>query len=200
MNDHSGSSRRQFIARTASVVGLAGVASAGGLAGCMSREGESGGAAGDGTDAGGASAADTPGEASTPTRLQLETLAVGESPGGSMVVNPAKEATLLDFFATWCAPCKPQMAELRSVRSTFPDLHMLSLTRESDADAIRSFWTEFEGTWPVATDPQLKAFRTYGIKRIPTLVLLDAEGSEVWRHSGLASADTITEKVEDARA
>jgi thiol-disulfide isomerase/thioredoxin len=116
-----------------------------------------------------------------------------------MVVKPAGEPALLDFFATWCAPCKPQMAELRQIRSEYPDLHMLSITWEGETAAIKDFWREYEGTWPVASDTELQTGEEYGIDNLPTLLLLDGEGTEVWRHVGLSAADTIAEKVEVAR-
>lgn len=193
-----GPTRRRFLA--ASAVGLAGVASTVGLAGCTGRGGGSddGGAGGSG-GSGGTSGGDTT-PTPTPAGLRLDTLSVGGSPGETTVVKPAGEVALLDFFATWCAPCKPQMGELGTVREQNPDLHMLSLTREKETQAVESFWTEFEGTWPVAQDTKLEAFQEYGIKRIPTLLVLDAEGSEVWRHSGLAAADDILANIEEARA
>jgi len=180
MDSPDSASRRQFLSRSAAVLGLAATTS---LAGCRSSE-ETGGSAGGGTPAG----------------LRLETLAVGGSPGEETVVDPPGEVALLDFFATWCAPCKPQMAELRTVREQFPDLHMLSLTREEDADLVRSFWREFEGTWPVAQDSRLRAFRGYNVTGIPTLLVVDAGGTEAWRHTGLANAETIASELREARA
>jgi len=195
--------RRGFLSRTASVASLAGVAATGGLAGCLGQGSDPATGGGDGGDA---AAADgdggtrTPTATPTPEGLQLETLAVGGSSGEQVAVKPAGEAGLLDFFATWCAPCKPQMEELRAVRAEHPDLHMLSVSREKDRETIESFWTEYDGTWAVAQDTQLAAFQEYDIKRIPTLLVLDASGAEVWRHSGLAAADDILEEVAEARA
>lgn len=182
-------SRRRFLARSASVCGLAGVTA--GLAGCTGSDTATRG----GTPAGGSREA-----TQTPTdRLRLEALDVGGSPGGRVVVEPPGEVALLDFFATWCAPCKPQMGELRAVRESVADLHMLSVTREAETEAVASFWREFDGTWPVAQDPELAAFRTYGVSRIPTLVVVDPSGTEVWRHSGLAATADVVENVEAAR-
>jgi len=186
--------RRRFLSRTAAV-GLSGVAATGGLAGCLGDDAATGG---DGTDGGGEGGGGTP--TPTPTGLQLETLEVGGSPGESVVVKPAGEPALLDFFATWCAPCKPQMAELRTVQSEHPDLHMLSVSREQDADLIQDFWVEYEGTWAVAQDTQLEAFQEYDITRIPTMLVLDSEGETVWRHSGLAAAEDIIEQIGETQA
>ena len=190
--------RRRFLSGTAAVA-LAGVGVTGSLAGCSGRDGgATGGSDGDGGDASGGG--ETPTPTPTPTGPTMETLEVGGSPGETIPVKPAGEAALLDFFATWCAPCKPQMAELGSVQSEHPDLHMISVSREQDADLIRDFWVEYEGTWPVAQDTRLEAFQEYDVTRIPTMIVLDAAGEEVWRHSGLAAAADIVEQVEEARS
>lgn len=136
----------------------------------------------------------------TPDAGEIDTFDVGGSPGTPMAVLPEGEVALLDYWATWCAPCKPQMKELRAVREQFPDLHVLSITNEDDDQAIREFWREYEGTWPVAKDPDLDTNQRFGVTRMPTLLVFDAEGTEVWRHVGLAASDTIAEKLREAGA
>ena len=184
------SSRRRFLASAAAACAA--------LAGCSSSPGSGDGGTtapdhGDGTSTTGAGDAASGG-------LRLETVAVEGSPGGEITFDPPGEPVLLDFFATWCAPCKPQMEHLRTIHGEFDALSMRSVTRETDADAIRSFWRDYEGTWPVAMDPKLFAFEKYGVTRVPVKIILDAEGNEVWRHAGLAGADQIRGPVEEALA
>lgn len=167
-------SRRTFISATA-------LAGATGAAGCLRGSGDRSG----GTD---------------PEGLTVSTLSVGGSPGGTVPVKPDGTVTLLDFFATWCAPCKPQMAGLREIRRRFQEVHMLSITNEDDEAAVRSFWRDYEGTWPVAMDPDLTTNTKYGAHQMPTLLVLDTEGREVWRHVGLAATDSIAEKLRTAGA
>jgi thiol-disulfide isomerase/thioredoxin len=169
-------SRRHFLSALA----------AGSLAGCL------------GTTDGDTPVATTRPE-TTATGLRIDTLDVEGSTGETVPVQP-QTVTLLDFFGTWCAPCEPQMDHLRTVRAEFPDVHMLAITWESDAETVRSFWQEHEGTWPVALDPELRTGEEYNVTRIPTLVVFDAAGEEVWRHVGLAAADSIAEQLETARA
>jgi thiol-disulfide isomerase/thioredoxin len=132
--------------------------------------------------------------------VPLESVAVGPSPGGELPVQPEGTAALLDFFATWCAPCKPQMSTLRSVRETFDQesLSMLSVTQETDTDAVKQFWREYDGTWPVAVDADLVASRRYDVTSIPTLIVLSADGTEQLRHVGLASEQRLRDAVQDA--
>jgi thiol-disulfide isomerase/thioredoxin len=139
------------------------------------------------------------GGGSTPD-MTVQGVAVRTSPGEELPVLPSGRIVLLDFWATWCAPCKPQMAELRSIREQFPDVHMLSITNETDVEAITSFWREYEGTWPVAMDPELETNDQFGVNRIPTLLLFGADGEQVWKHVGLAAADSIAEKLREAGA
>jgi len=160
---------------------------AAGLAGCLGGAGPLGGGSGDGTS--------TPGDVT-----QLSSLEVGPSPGGEVAVRRAGTASLVDFFATWCAPCKPQMENLNTVRSEFgeDELYMTSVTNETDEGAIRDFWTEYDGNWPVLMDPDLEATQQFEVKGVPTLVLLDGGGQVTWRHRGLAGADSLMEHVTEA--
>jgi len=168
-----------------SVLRAAGVAAAGGLAGCL----------------GSVRSALRDDAAPDPENgLVLEALEVGGSPGGDLAVNPAGEATLVDFFATWCQPCKPQMEGLGEIRDRFPDFAMRSITNESDRDAVRAFWEEYDGTWPVLIDPDGEAQREYRPPGVPTLLVFDAEGEEVWSHTGLARTERIATAVENAQS
>ncbi|WP_336359479.1 TlpA family protein disulfide reductase [Haladaptatus sp. ZSTT2] len=133
--------------------------------------------------------------ATTPQELTVETL-----DDGVVQVQPRDRPVLLDFFATWCAPCKPQMSDLGEIRARYgPDrLHMLSVTWELDEAAVRGFWEEYRGSWPVAMDPAVTTGEHYGVQNLPTLLVFTPEGDEVWRHVGLAGLSTIEDAISRA--
>lgn len=113
---------------------------------------------------------------------------------------PEGRVALLDWWATWCAPCKPQMTGLREIRARFPDVHMLSITNEGDDAPIEEFWTEYRGTWPVASDTGLRTNERFGVTRMPTLLVFDPRGTETWRHVGLAASESIAKQLREAGA
>jgi thiol-disulfide isomerase/thioredoxin len=170
---------------------LRGIAAAGavGLAGCTSLPGSGAEGSGDPSTAGATGGRDV---------IRLETVAVGGSPGGQVALRPPDRPALLDFFATWCAPCVPQMETLREVRSTFTpeELHMVSVTSEADETAVREFWRRHDGTWPVATDPRSRAVREHSVTGVPTLLVVLPDDTVTWRHTGLAGRETLLEQVE----
>ena len=90
------------------------------------------------------------------------------------------------------------IATLGTIRSEFTDRHMLSVSWESDTDAVRTFWREYDGTWPVASDPEAETAERVGVEGLPTLVLFDRSGQERWRHVGLAGTDSLRSEVRGA--
>lgn len=131
--------------------------------------------------------------------LRLPVLDVPGSEGEEIRLEPDGEVALIDFFATWCPPCEPQMAELSTVQDAYPDLHLVSVTWESDEEAIESFWVDNDGSWPVVQDTEMRAAERYDVTQLPTKVLLTADGEEHWRHSGLERADAIGEQIDTAQ-
>lgn len=176
--------RRRFLA--------AGGATAAGLslAGCL----------GGGNTGGSATGGDSAGGTTQPTSITLETLGIGDRPAETVPAVASGQVTVLDFFATWCKPCERQLPRLATVHEQFPDVHMLSITWESDEAAVRSWWTERPGTWPVVADKSGETGQQFGVTALPTLLVFDAEGAEQWRHAGLATVDRLASKLEAAGA
>lgn len=141
-------------------------------------------------------------EGSESDALRLPSLTAPGSPGGPLTVVPPGKVVLLDFFATWCPPCETEMPNLRAVRSQFDlaNVHLVSLTQETDQRAVKRFWTENRATWPVVVDPTLTATQRFDVTALPTIVVLASDGTETFRHVGLSGKDRLVTAVEGALA
>ncbi|WP_135362982.1 TlpA family protein disulfide reductase [Halosimplex halophilum] len=154
------------------------------------------GAAGTDRPDGGAARTSTPGDRDA---LALPTVEAAGSPDGEVSLRPDGKVSFVNFFATWCGPCKKEMPDLREVRAAFDAdrVHMVSVTPESDEAAVRQFWRTYEGTWPVAMDADLRATSRWGVSAYPTNKLFDAEGNEL-SYTGLRHYEDIAPAIESA--
>jgi len=105
----------------------------------------------------------------------------GDLPDGEVRLKADGTVTLLNFFATWCKPCQREMDDFRRLRAAYDSdtLHMVSITPEVDRSLVREFWAEYDGTWPVVTDPGLNATARWDANRYPTNLVFEADGTPV---------------------
>ncbi len=99
------------------------------------------------------------------------------------------EVVLLNFFATWCPPCRDEMPSLEDVYQTYRDrdFTVLGISRDEDGKkALDPFMKKFGLTFPVVLDPELQAFNLYFVRGIPVTYLLDRQGRIAGMHIGPA--------------
>jgi thiol-disulfide isomerase/thioredoxin len=94
---------------------------------------------------------------------------------------------LLNFWATWCGPCRAEIPDLVELQNKYKDrLQILGLVvDDDDQDAIKKFVAEFGINYPVAIAGNEIRFQYGGIAALPTSFVLDAEGRIVQKHEGL---------------
>jgi len=109
------------------------------------------------------------------------------------------EVTVLNFWATWCAPCKREMPTLAALDEAFADQQLQVLTLAMDRagpDSLRAFMAEVgAGRLEILHDPVMAVSTPYDVTGLPITIVVDAEGNEVFRHAGFAdwSAPSVTE-------
>ncbi|MFC4356751.1 TlpA family protein disulfide reductase [Halobium salinum] len=161
------------------------------------------GVAGAGVVGGGAWVATNGLPGATPTTT-VETVDARGSTAGEQAVPVPGEVTLVDLFATWCAPCEAQMNSLVSIHEAFGDrVRFVSVTNERfgngfTRDDLREWWVGHEGNWTLGADPESRLQEALGAGGIPYLVVADADGRITWRHGGLASEASIRRALEGA--
>jgi thiol-disulfide isomerase/thioredoxin len=94
---------------------------------------------------------------------------------------------LLNFWATWCGPCRAEIPDLIELQNKYKDrLQILGLVvDDDDPDAIKKFVGKFHINYPVALATDDLRIEYGGIPALPTSFVLDAEGRVVQKHEGL---------------
>ena len=97
-----------------------------------------------------------------------------------------EKVVLLEFWATWCPPCRMVLATLRRMEQTLHDEHVevLSIDQAEAAEEVRRFVTR-EGTpFHVVLDVDGAVSRSYYVRSLPTMLLVDKRGTIRWIHVG----------------
>ena len=103
------------------------------------------------------------------------------------------KGVVMNFWATWCAPCVAEMPALDALRADLADHGIDVLAVSTDfggAEAVRAFYAR-NGIrhLPVLTDARSRMAQSVGVFGLPTTILFDAEGRQVGRVVGPAEWD-----------
>jgi len=86
---------------------------------------------------------------------------------------------LINFWATWCGPCKVEMPSLELLYRKFKERHLKVIAVSNDifgAQVVEPYIQAQNFTFTVALDPKLKVSNQFGVISLPTTFLIDPQG------------------------
>lgn len=119
--------------------------------------------------------------------------------GEHTLADYAGQVVLLNFWATWCAPCREEMPALNSLQKELggDDFQVVTIASgRNPQPAIDKFFTEAGvDSLPVLLDPRQKLAREFGVVAMPATILIDRDGNEAARMMGPADWASDTAKA-----
>jgi len=92
--------------------------------------------------------------------------------------NIGGKVIILNFFATWCGPCKMEMPELNrfyEANKSAPFV-MIGINADESEEKVREFVREFDVKFPVGIDEHERTQKLYNVKSYPTTLVIGADG------------------------
>ena len=104
---------------------------------------------------------------------------------------------VINFWATWCPPCRQELPALQSAYQRFRDqgVILLGVDLKENVETIQNFTAQFGLTYPLLLDRDGAVSERYQVRGIPTTVIVDADGVVSARHVGPLTEDKFAEYV-----
>ena len=126
----------------------------------------------------------------TPRDFTLETL---ETTQASLTLSELKgKAVLLNFWATWCPPCRDEMPSMEALYQRYKDsgLEIVAVNVREDSARVQAFMASYRLSFPAVLDADGRVSTVYGVRALPTSFLINKEGKIVARLVGFSNWDT----------
>lgn len=114
---------------------------------------------------------------------------------GTELASLRGRPVVINFWATWCGPCRAEMPELVALHERGSDVIVLEVNVGEELDAIREFAVEYGMTMPVVLDRESAITRAYAVRNMPTSVFITRDGEIATRWAGFVTGGQLEEFV-----
>jgi thiol-disulfide isomerase/thioredoxin len=128
-----------------------------------------------------------------PKAIPIEDFSVELAAGGRIrLTDLAGKAIFLNFWATWCGPCRMEMPSMETVYQELKNegLEILAVDVQEGRKDVTDFITSYKLTFPAALDPAGNIAAIYGIEAFPTTYIIDRNGGIITRVIGAINWNT----------
>jgi cytochrome c biogenesis protein CcmG/thiol:disulfide interchange protein DsbE len=111
---------------------------------------------------------------------------------------------VLDFWATWCAPCKASFPKVDAIykKHASQGLEVVAINEDEDPGKVPPFLAEVKPSFTIAYDNNGKGAEAFGVETMPSSFVIDRRGVVRYAHSGYHPDDaaTIESEIEELLA
>jgi thiol-disulfide isomerase/thioredoxin len=139
----------------------------------------------------GATPGDGPVMAAEKADFRLETL---EGPHTGPPDFP-DQVVVVDFWATWCTPCRAQAAILEELHAEWADdgVQFLAVDVAEERSTVEEFVQQNPFPYPVLLDPEDELSADLGLMALPTLMVVDRDGQVIYFEAGVVDKPRLEE-------
>jgi cytochrome c biogenesis protein CcmG/thiol:disulfide interchange protein DsbE len=107
------------------------------------------------------------------------------------------KVVLLDFWATWCTPCRDEIPHFVEMQNKYgpQGFQVIGISMDDDAKPVRKFYQEYKLNYPVALGDDKLAERFGGMLGLPVNFIIDRQGRIYAKHLGATGATVFDEDV-----
>jgi thiol-disulfide isomerase/thioredoxin len=102
---------------------------------------------------------------------------------------------VINFWATWCGPCRIEMPELMRAAAEDPNLVMLAVNVQESREQVSPFADEFAMAVPVVIDPAGAIKTFYAVRGLPTTYFIDKSGEIAAIYAGTLTPAALEERL-----
>ena len=104
---------------------------------------------------------------------------------------------LVDFWASWCGPCKQSFPELQKLHEKYREggFTVVAVSEDEEADAMQRFLQGRAVSFPVVHDKGHELVKKVGVAAMPTSILIGRDGKILYSHAGFQGAKTVQAHV-----
>lgn len=97
----------------------------------------------------------------------------------------------VDFWATWCAPCRKSFPWMNDMYSRYNNkgFEIIAINLDAQQEMVPEFLKKYPAKFTIALDPKGSVAEQYDVKAMPSSYLIDKQGNIVAKHFGFRSGD-----------
>jgi Thiol-disulfide isomerase and thioredoxins len=119
--------------------------------------------------------------------------------GQPVTVAPSDKVTIINFWATWCPPCRQEMPELnRFYQKNSDKVNFYTVNLREPAGSVRAFLGRNNLSLPTLLDADGSIGSQFAVRYIPTTIVVDRDGIIQFRKSGgmtMAELEAVVDKI-----